>query len=611
MNLQKKNSHDENIEHIIDNEEDNISPKRNNSSDNTVGKFKPKIEIDSLLTSRLSKERTCIDRLKALKEKPYIKKEKEAIDEIDSIINLIKENDNKLLSLFDSRDKDVNHFLYTYSNLFFEKQKIEDMDELKTSRNNYRKVNYRVKDRRETKLDRFANEYYHLHAKTNDNVLYDIGKKPEKRSSLHTPKSFLLNMQNSNLNKNDIEDDELNLDDLNEINPHHKKDKTKSVKILSFKFDQESSSNIDNQNNNNNIKETSTDKLKRENRVKRSSLKNYTSGSFSKDKIRFSRINEAIGYNDKNIQYNSAIEHKKYRSAKSSPKSVYFKIKFNNELFEIINKNEIIKRTKSSTIAIINSENKSKYYKQMKTKKKNKLKLLNQQKTNDKDNNVTKFENIRDKNINNNPNSLMSLTKLDNQTYRPCLDLNNIINEEKRVRLNKLLLSTNSSDFDIFEVNDIAGDDLMYYVSDYIFNKENLLSSYNSSSKSINSNFENDSNLSQQNTDLIGKNTIDNEAFMNFISEIKGGYDRNKVFYHNDIHATDVLQTSYAILKLSNFESLKLDSLDILSLFIACLCHDYKHPGFTNTYLVNTSDDIALNYNGKLIKNNKYILLLT
>lgn len=45
---------------------------------------------------------------------------------------------------------------------------------------------------------------------------------------------------------------------------------------------------------------------------------------------------------------------------------------------------------------------------------------------------------------------------------------------------------------------------------------------------------------------------------------------------------------------------LNLDDYDIASLLIACMIHDFKHPGYTNGFLVNTSHKIAIKYNGKL-----------
>jgi hypothetical protein len=42
-----------------------------------------------------------------------------------------------------------------------------------------------------------------------------------------------------------------------------------------------------------------------------------------------------------------------------------------------------------------------------------------------------------------------------------------------------------------------------------------------------------------------------------------------------------------------------LEGIDILSLFYSSLIHDFKHPGYTNTYLINSGSDISYIYNGK------------
>lgn len=52
---------------------------------------------------------------------------------------------------------------------------------------------------------------------------------------------------------------------------------------------------------------------------------------------------------------------------------------------------------------------------------------------------------------------------------------------------------------------------------------------------------------------------------------------------------------------------MQLDGIDVLSLLFSALIHDYKHPGFTNTYLIQTGSDIATNYNG--IKKNINLFL--
>jgi hypothetical protein len=42
-----------------------------------------------------------------------------------------------------------------------------------------------------------------------------------------------------------------------------------------------------------------------------------------------------------------------------------------------------------------------------------------------------------------------------------------------------------------------------------------------------------------------------------------------------------------------------LTDLDYTSFLIAAIIHDYKHPGLTNGFLMNSRNEIAVNYNGK------------
>lgn len=43
-----------------------------------------------------------------------------------------------------------------------------------------------------------------------------------------------------------------------------------------------------------------------------------------------------------------------------------------------------------------------------------------------------------------------------------------------------------------------------------------------------------------------------------------------------------------------------LDSLEMMSLIVAGACHDYEHPGFSNNYLIDNKDVLAIKYNGKI-----------
>ena len=119
----------------------------------------------------------------------------------------------------------------------------------------------------------------------------------------------------------------------------------------------------------------------------------------------------------------------------------------------------------------------------------------------------TQFENVIDREIDN-TNEFKS-------------DLQNFSDEDYIV-LNELLSSIDTFQFNVFEVNDIAEKKSLYFISEYIFKKLNLFDAF-----------------------------VPEEQFRNFLSEIISGYNRNNT-YHNDLHASDVLQTTYIMLTKGN-----------------------------------------------------------
>ena len=104
----------------------------------------------------------------------------------------------------------------------------------------------------------------------------------------------------------------------------------------------------------------------------------------------------------------------------------------------------------------------------------------------------------------------------------------------------------------------------------------------------------------------------------NFLIRVESGYHPSNP-YHNNIHASDVTQAAFSFLtkgELAQYPfnmndrhipfyivlvALTLPMLltmqDMLSLILACLIHDYDHPGFNNAFLVNTNDPKAIRYN--------------
>ena len=86
---------------------------------------------------------------------------------------------------------------------------------------------------------------------------------------------------------------------------------------------------------------------------------------------------------------------------------------------------------------------------------------------------------------------------------------------------------------------------------------------------------------------------INYTIFENFINEISAGYIRENP-YHNDLHAGDVTQTCLVFMQKGKVNDLV--NLD-----------DFKHPGLTNAFLINTNDEIAIRYNDKSVLESYHI----
>ena len=111
-----------------------------------------------------------------------------------------------------------------------------------------------------------------------------------------------------------------------------------------------------------------------------------------------------------------------------------------------------------------------------------------------------------------------------------------------------------------------------------------------------------------RNFDVIENEVIPHNIFINFLEIIVSKYDRINAIYHNDLHAGDVMQTSYTIIKRGNLlKKMKLGQLDVFSILVACLCHDYKHPGQNNLYQINAKTKYAMRYNDISVLENYHV----
>ena len=95
----------------------------------------------------------------------------------------------------------------------------------------------------------------------------------------------------------------------------------------------------------------------------------------------------------------------------------------------------------------------------------------------------------------------------------------------------------------------------------------------------------------------INDTMINTSKLDSFLISVSNSYYISTL-YHNSIHGADVTQTITLFFLNSNAESLcSTNMLDILSILIAALGHDIGHPGYTNSFQINSSSDIALTYN--------------
>jgi hypothetical protein len=95
--------------------------------------------------------------------------------------------------------------------------------------------------------------------------------------------------------------------------------------------------------------------------------------------------------------------------------------------------------------------------------------------------------------------------------------------------------------------------------------------------------------------------------FENFVYEIAKGYHRENP-YHTDLHAADMLQSIFTYNLYSKFQViLNLSEIDLLSIFVSAIIHDYGHPGLNNNYLIRTKDNLSIKYNDISVLENYHV----
>ena len=149
---------------------------------------------------------------------------------------------------------------------------------------------------------------------------------------------------------------------------------------------------------------------------------------------------------------------------------------------------------------------------------------------------------------------------------------------EQEKTINEILSNLTSIEFDVFKLDEVAKTQTMNLILNRIFEELSVFGQI-----------------------------IDFDKYIQFIAAITNGYDRN-VIYHNDVHASDVLQTAYTNLVACDIvELLQLNMYDVIALCVACACHDFKHNGFTNLFHQNEMTILSLTYNDQSILENFHV----
>ena len=147
-----------------------------------------------------------------------------------------------------------------------------------------------------------------------------------------------------------------------------------------------------------------------------------------------------------------------------------------------------------------------------------------------------------------------------------------------KIKMNESYNDINSTYFDIFDFAIIVGkENVLPLISNYIFTLYNF------------------------------SEFMELKKFRNFCQKISCGYV-NTNHYHNCIHAGDVLHTCFMYFKEGGInEIIGLNSKSLCALYLSCICHDYKHPGLNNNFLIETKNPIAIKYNDVSVLENMHI----
>eukprot|EP01135_Chromosphaera_perkinsii_P005579 Nk52_evm4s353 gene=Nk52_evmTU4s353 len=139
-----------------------------------------------------------------------------------------------------------------------------------------------------------------------------------------------------------------------------------------------------------------------------------------------------------------------------------------------------------------------------------------------------------------------------------------------------VLKDIDSWDFSVFDCAAATNGRPLFFVARAIFRKRNFISTFN----------------------------LDENKLNRFLLAIEAGYVPTNP-YHNSVHAADVTHSMHVLLNSKNVGEY-LSIQDQFACIVACLFHDYEHPGKNNQFLIKNRSELAIRYNDRSVLENHH-----
>ena len=109
-----------------------------------------------------------------------------------------------------------------------------------------------------------------------------------------------------------------------------------------------------------------------------------------------------------------------------------------------------------------------------------------------------------------------------------------------------------------------------------------------------------------RNDNCISDLDLNEKKVLKFLTQIEDGYLDNP--YHNRTHACDVLQKIYMILNFGNYLGGRVWSTEErFACYFAAIIHDFRHPGVTSLFLIDTHNHCAIKHNDRSVLENHHL----